>query len=141
MSLYVPSHGFMMQPPQPPRVATMHQKRGQVRGRAVGRVIRDCVQASTGKQLFQPSNASAFCSNFAENLSRLDPVAQKQRLGEELYKMIYMQHPSLAGKITGMLLEMDTAELINLIESKDALAGKIEEALEVLRQHQIIPSM
>jgi polyadenylate-binding protein len=34
-----------------------------------------------------------------------------------------------------MLLEMDNAELLNLLESKASLDGKIEEAINVLNQH------
>ena len=48
----------------------------------------------------------------------------------------HSQHPDLAGKITGMLLEMDNVELLSLIGSKEALDGKVNEALTVLHEFQ-----
>ena len=49
-----------------------------------------------------------------ENLQSLPPGQQKQVLGEMLYPKIQNLQPTLAGKITGMLLEMDNTELFSL---------------------------
>ena len=68
-------------------------------------------------------------------LAQADPQEQKNMIGERLYPLIYQHQPGLAGKITGMLLEMDNAELLNLIESPDSLQHKIDEALNVLKNH------
>lgn len=51
-----------------------------------------------------------------------------------MYMKIAPAHPELAGKITGMLLEMDNAELFHLLEAPDALHNKVTEALAVLHE-------
>ena len=47
-------------------------------------------------------------------LAAVGPQQQKQLLGEALFPKIQVMQPELAGKITGMLLEMDNLELVNL---------------------------
>jgi polyadenylate-binding protein len=59
---------------------------------------------------------------------------RKQMLGERLFPLISARKPDLAGKITGMLLEMDNGELLSLLESDAALNDKINEAMSVLAQ-------
>uniref|UniRef100_A0A8C2DEG0 Polyadenylate-binding protein n=1 Tax=Cyprinus carpio TaxID=7962 RepID=A0A8C2DEG0_CYPCA len=61
---------------------------------------------------------------------------QKQLLGERLYPLIQALHPTLAGKITGMLLEIDNSELLHMLESPESLHSKVEEAVAVLQAHQ-----
>lgn len=57
---------------------------------------------------------------------------RKQMIGERLFPLVMSTQPELAGKITGMLLEMDNGELIHLLESKEALDEKVAEAKFVL---------
>merc|ERR1719376_2006214 len=49
---------------------------------------------------------------------------QKQMLGERLFPLIQRQHSELAGKITGMLLEIDNSELLHMLEDPASLQGK-----------------
>lgn len=72
----------------------------------------------------------------AKMLADAPDEQKKQMIGEHLFPKIRKKQPQLAGKITGMLLEMDNGELIGLLESDQALADKVEEALQVLREHE-----
>uniref|UniRef100_A0A672YYY0 Polyadenylate-binding protein n=1 Tax=Sphaeramia orbicularis TaxID=375764 RepID=A0A672YYY0_9TELE len=53
-----------------------------------------------------------------------------------LFPLIQNMHPSLAGKITGMLLEIDNSELLHMLESPESLRSKVDEAVAVLQAHQ-----
>merc|ERR1719334_2536267 len=61
---------------------------------------------------------------------------QKQMLGERLFPLIQGMYPDLAGKITGMLLEIDNSELVHMLEHQESLKGKVDEAVAVLQAHQ-----
>ncbi|OMH80703.1 Polyadenylate-binding protein, cytoplasmic and nuclear [Zancudomyces culisetae] len=70
----------------------------------------------------------------AAALAAASPEKQKEMLGEALFPMVASTQPDLAGKITGMLLEMDNSELLLLLDSSSALEAKVNEAMEVLAQ-------
>ncbi len=61
----------------------------------------------------------------AAMLAAAPPQEQKQMLGERLYPLIQQMYPDLAGKITGMLLEIDNSELIRTLESRESLKAKV----------------
>merc|ERR1712158_312750 len=64
---------------------------------------------------------------------------QKQMLGERLFPLIQGLFPDMAGKITGMLLEIDNSELVHMLEHKESLSSKVEEAVAVLSAHKTTP--
>jgi polyadenylate-binding protein len=68
-------------------------------------------------------------------LAAASPQEQKQMLGERLFPLIHGLQPALAGKITGMLLEMSNDELLILLESSEELHSKVQEAVQVLEAH------
>lgn len=74
----------------------------------------------------------------AAALAALQPEQQKQMLGERIFMMVQTREPDLAGKITGMLLEMDNSELLHLLESPEGLSAKVDEAMAVLRAHNAV---
>ncbi|XP_045542475.1 E3 ubiquitin-protein ligase UBR5 isoform X3 [Papilio machaon] len=54
------------------------------------------------------------------------------QLGERLYPRVHSLHPTFAGKITGMLLELTPAQLLVLLASEDALRQKVREAMDLI---------
>jgi len=72
----------------------------------------------------------------ASMLAQAPPSEQKQMLGERLFPLIQQWHPELAGKITGMLLEIDNSELVHMLEHQESLKAKVEEAVVVLQAHK-----
>jgi len=82
----------------------------------------------------------------SHELAAAQPQEQKQMLGERLFPLIQHMYPDLAGKITGMLLEIDNSELLHMLESQESLTAKVEEAVAVLQAHQakekdVVPSL
>ncbi|TVY46948.1 Polyadenylate-binding protein, cytoplasmic and nuclear [Lachnellula cervina] len=82
-----------------------------------------------------PAGAEGGLSVLQSQLSAVPQAQQKQLLGEALFPKIQVMQPDLAGKITGMLLEMENPELVNLIEDESALRAKVDEALNVYDEY------
>ncbi|KAL1095115.1 hypothetical protein V6Z11_D06G133800 [Gossypium hirsutum] len=72
-------------------------------------------------------------STLISALASASPRERNKMLGEQLYPLVQGFEPEHAGKVTGMLLEMDQTEVLHLIESPDASKEKVAEAMAVLR--------
>jgi len=81
-----------------------------------------------------PGRAQGQPTLSAATLAAASDVDQKQMLGEALFPLVEERAAEQAPKITGMLLEMDNAELLHLLESPDSLDAKVQEALAVLKE-------
>jgi len=70
---------------------------------------------------------------------RINKTSEKQQIGEKLFPRVQKLDAAQAGKITGMLLEMDTHDLLDLLSlehSEQKLKDKVREAQDVLMRAQ-----
>ncbi|KAH8404210.1 hypothetical protein KR215_012273 [Drosophila sulfurigaster] len=96
--------------------------------------VQQMQQAQPMQQQLQGNKQEKLVASLLANAT---PQEQKQILGERLYPMIERMHATLAGKITGMLLEIENSELMLMLEDKEALKAKVEEAVAVLQVHRV----
>lgn len=68
----------------------------------------------------------------AKMLAEAEDGQKKDMLGERLFPLIERFYPAEAGKITGMLLEIDNSEILHMLENQDTLRAKAEEAYAVI---------
>jgi len=113
----------MAQQPQPNAMANGAQQRSRY---GQGTVRNPMLQTDLMNQ--EPLTAQA--------LNAARPEEQKQMLGEKLYPIIQSVQPELAGKITGMLLEMENSEILHMLDDSASLTSKVNEAVAVLQAHQ-----
>jgi polyadenylate-binding protein len=69
-------------------------------------------------------------------LANAQPQEQKQMLGERIFPLVQQIYPEEAGKVTGMLLEMDNSELLMMLDDNQVLHAKVQEAVSVLRANK-----
>jgi len=147
MSSSRPITGNAVTGPAPRGVAMaagMARPQGAAMGQAAARqpaayAARGQGMPQPGRPMQQPQQSLVVSGQdplTASMLAAAQPQEQKQMLGERLFPLIQRMHSELAGKITGMLLEIDNAELLHMLESQEALKLKVEEAVAVLQAHQ-----
>ncbi|KQK17859.2 hypothetical protein BRADI_1g37200v3 [Brachypodium distachyon] len=71
--------------------------------------------------------------SLATALASAEPEKQHLILGERLQPLVAQLEPEHAGKVTEMLLELEKAVVLELIESAENLQEKVNQAMESLR--------
>ncbi|XP_062115151.1 polyadenylate-binding protein 7 [Humulus lupulus] len=127
----LPSMSHLQQQPMMyPKDLTNQQRNGQTKYLPNGR-LREINRGSSG---FSSHHHHQGLETLSSMLSAASPQNQKRMLGDRLFPLVSKYQPELASKITGMLLDMDNAELLLLLESPDSLLTKVNEAVEVLNR-------
>ncbi|CAL8144298.1 unnamed protein product [Orchesella dallaii] len=103
-------------------------KRGTPRVREVRRTL------SHDARPFHPASSSGEGTSSPATLN--DHLSShQQQIGERLYVKVHALRPSLAPKITGMLLELPPPQLLILLASEDTLKQRVDEAVDVILTH------
>jgi hypothetical protein len=76
------------------------------------------------------------CSINIDSLVKMDNRAdQIHYIGEEIYAQVLTLYPQRAGKITGMILELDDiTELLYMLETPELFNSMVAECIQVLEQ-------
>jgi hypothetical protein len=92
-------------------------------------------KANANANVSAKANASASANASANAIASVkEPVAQQTltEYGEQLYVLIAKNYPYRAGKITGMFLELDVEEIVELIQNPASLEESVNKANELL---------
>ncbi|KAL6907639.1 hypothetical protein ACP4OV_002678 [Aristida adscensionis] len=86
-----------------------------------------------GLAIHQGDHVSSMNDPFSSLLAAAPPDEQRNMLGNRLYPLVERHQPDLASKITGMLLDLDTSELVTLLYSAEMLSAKVDECVRLLQ--------
>ncbi|CAL0305810.1 unnamed protein product [Lupinus luteus] len=86
-----------------------------------------------GVPIWDASEQPVATNNLSRALANASPEEQRTILGEALYPLVHNLEPDSAEKITGMILEMDKHDILDLIESPVDLKEKVTESMDLLR--------
>ena len=93
----------------------------------------DAEEGEVGEEELEEEGEDQEEQTLVKILAAAVPQERKQILGMKLFPKIQDMFPDTAGKITGMLLEMDNRDLVHILADQTLLDEKVQEAVYVLR--------
>ncbi|XP_033096932.1 uncharacterized protein LOC117101161 [Anneissia japonica] len=88
---------------------------------------------SSNKELETAISKAKACLDNDENRSSVSD-REKERIGDDLFDLVFEINPDFAAKITGMLLEMDIGSVKVLLSCPKRLKEKVDVAYKALMQ-------
>jgi len=120
---------------QSPQLAAQQQQQQQQRSRTNLKYTSNARNARTDGGAINSASPNADALT-ADRLAGMSIEDQKRNLGDRIFLQVQEKQPQLAPKITGMLLELDNSELLNLLENPSQLDLHVHEAISVLEKHE-----
>jgi polyadenylate-binding protein len=125
--------------PQQPRPAAAQRAAPAPQSRPAGAqpAAKKAAAPATKAQQAAPDMHQAPSLN-PQILSSLSPAERKHALGTALFPLVLActgQNTERAAKVTGMILELDSTDILELTDDQSKLQQKVNEALAVLREH------
>ena len=84
---------------------------------------------------FSPKVGSGLGPLTSAFLSSVPQADRKQAIGDRLFPLVKALVGGSAGKITGMLLEMDEGPLLRLLDGSDPLPERVGDAVQALQEY------
>lgn len=131
--------GAPVQPQQSPLLQQQMFPRGSNRSMRYSQSPRNPSDTVSSPEIGGASSSAGMnlpTTALSSSLAAASPEQQRVMLGEQLYPLVEQLEHDRAGKVTGMLLELDQTEVLHLIESPEALRTKVAEAMDVLQMSQ-----
>lgn len=92
----------------------------------------DSDEETNVQEMNPPPQNNVFSFDMNTFMSLTNHEDQVNYIGEEIYIRVVVSEPKRAGMITGMILELEIAELLYMLETKDLFDARVKECIEIL---------
>jgi len=120
----------------PEKKEKKNDEKKETKNRFAG-LVEDDSDEETNVQDSNPPPNNVFSFDMNTFMSLTNPEDQVNYIGEEIYVRVAVSEPKRAGKITGMILELEIAELLYMLETKDLFDARVKECIEVLDEQLV----
>jgi hypothetical protein len=116
----------------PEKKEKKNDEKKETKNRFAGLVEDDSDEETNVQEMNPPPQNNVFSFDMNTFMSLTNHEDQVNYIGEEIYIRVVVSEPKRAGMITGMILELEIAELLYMLETKDLFDARVKECIEIL---------